>query len=668
MDIDKKIQSLISEMSIEEKVSQLTNSSAGISRLNIRKYDWWNESLHGVARAGIATVFPQAIGLAAMWDDDLLSEIAQTISIEARAKYNKAQAEGNFGRYYGLTFWSPNINIFRDPRWGRGQETYGEDPYLTSRLGVAYIKALQNNGAKHLRATACAKHFAVHSGPEDVRHGYNVNVSNKDLFETYLPAFEACVKEAKVESVMGAYNALNGIPCCCNKYLLKDILRDKWGFGGHVVSDCGAIFDIYTKHKYTKSHKESASVAVSNGCDLNCGDVYKHLVDAYEEDLIDEDQIDEALFNTIKAKFKLGMFDESTQYDDIDYSVVACDKHKELSLRASRESVVMLKNDGLLPLDIKKINSIAVIGVNADNKNVLLGNYNGTPSEYYTVLDGIKNYTDNKIVVEYAQGCKFFKRSRRLLKEAIKTAEKSDVAIVCLGLDASYEGEEGDANNPYCAGDRKNIEIIDAQMELLKEVCKVNDRVIVLMFCGGAVAFGEAKEISNAIFHCWYPGEMGGKAIAQLIFGDYSPSGRLPVTFYSSTNQLPDFNDYSMNKRTYRYFDGNVDYPFGFGLSYSEFEYSELTKKKIGDNVIVTLTVKNNGLFEAKEVVRLFKSEKGGKNQPIKSLIRFEKVNLKPGEKKVIEFVLNVEDFSHINDFGEKEYLQSEQFDIFYEK
>lgn len=665
---DSRIYELIKNMTLEEKISQLTNSAAAIGRLGIDKYDWWNEALHGVARAGTATVFPQAIALAAMWDDELLFNIAEVISVEARAKYNKAVKDGRHERYYGLTFWSPNINIFRDPRWGRGQETYGEDPYLTSRLGVAFIKGLQNNGAKHLRTAACAKHLAVHSGPEDTRHGYNVNVTKKDLYETYLPAFEASVKEGKVEAVMGAYNAVNGIPCCCNSYLLNDVLRGKWGFDGHVVSDCGAIRDIKKHHRYTDSHTESAAVSIRNGCDLNCGDIYKHLIDAYEEDLITEEDIDKALYHTLKTRFKLGMFDESTEYDNIDYSVVACDKHRELSLRASRESIVMLKNDGLLPLKKDEIRSVAVIGVNGDSKEVLLGNYNGFPLEYHTVFKGLSDYLGEDATVSYEQGCKFFKKKRGLMKKAVSLAEKSDIAVVCLGLDASYEGEEGDANNPYCAGDRKTIEIIDAQLELLRAVREVNDKVILLMFCGGAVAFGEAKELSNAVFNCWYPGEMGGKAIAELLFGEYSPSGKLPVTIYSSTNDLPDFNDYSMKNRTYRYFEGTPEYPFGFGLSYTKFEYGELRREETDGKVKFSVTIKNTGNFDGKEVVKLFKAEKNAVGQPLKSLARFKKINLAKGEEMNVEFILTDEDFTHINENGEKEYLSADNFEIFIEE
>lgn len=662
-----KTTELISKMTLEEKISQLTNSAAAISRLNINKYDWWNESLHGVARAGTATVFPQAIGLAAMWNEKLLFEIAETISVEGRAKYNKAQREKNYERYYGLTFWSPNINIFRDPRWGRGQETYGEDPYLTSRLGLAFIKGLQNDKSEHIRAAACAKHFAVHSGPEESRHGYNVNVSEKDLRETYLYAFEKCVREGKPEAVMGAYNAVNGVPSCCSKRLLNDILRDEWDFEGHVVSDCGAIHDISKKHHYADGYSGAAAVALKNGCDLNCGSVYEHLVDAYEEDLVTQEDIDRALFRTMRTRVKLGMF-EKTEYDDIGEEVIACDKHRELSLRAARESIVMLKNNGLLPLCREDISSVAVVGMNGDSKSVLLGNYFGFPLEYHTVFKGLTDYSAGSFRVEYEKGCDFFKRKAMKLKRAVHLCEKSDVAVVCLGLDATYEGEEGDANNPYCAGDRKTIEIIDCQLELLREVRRVCKKVILLMFCGGAVAYGEALGLADAVFHCWYPGEMGGKAIAQLIFGDYSPCGRLPVTFYKSTQQLPDYDDYSMKNRTYRYFGGETEFPFGFGLSYTKFDYGETKTEKVGDKLMVSVSVRNVGDFDGCETIRLFRSERNGINQPIKSLVRFEKIHLRKGEEEEIRFSLDSEDFYHISESGENEHLSPDSFDFFVEK
>lgn len=667
-DLEKTVRGMMKRMTVEEKVSQLTNSASAILRLGIKRYDWWNEALHGVARAGIATVFPQAIGLAAMWDEKLLFEVAEAISDEARAKYNKAQSEGNYERYYGLTFWSPNVNIFRDPRWGRGQETYGEDPYLSSKLGVAFVKGLQNSSGEHLKTAACAKHYAVHSGPENIRHGFNAEVSKKDLFETYLPAFEACVKEGKVEAVMGAYNAVNGVPSCCNHYLLNDILREKWGFDGHVVSDCGAIHDISEYHHYAEDYKHSAALSVKNGCDLNCGEVYRHLIDAYEEDLITEEEIDAALYRTLKTRAKLGMFQEKTEYDNIPYSVVACKKHKELTLKAARESLVMLKNDGLLPLDRAKIKSVAIIGANGNSEEVLLGNYFGYPTEFSTVFSGFSDYLGDDAAVEYAQGCGYFERDEKLLGEAVKLAGRSDAAVVCLGLNASFEGEEGDANNPYCAGDRKRIEIIEPQLELLRRVSEVNKNVILLMFCGGAVAYGEAIDLSNAIFHCWYPGEAGGKAIAQVVFGDSSPCGKLPVTFYKSTDDLPDFTDYSMKNRTYRYFGGKMEFPFGFGLSYAAFEYKNISFEKRGDRVCASVEIRNTGSCGGAEVVQLYKSEKGAVNQPIKSLVRFKKIYLEPGEAAKVDFLICGDDFSHINENGERDSLRADDFELYFLK
>lgn len=664
--LNKRADEIISQMTIEEKVSQLTNSAAGISRLSIKKYDWWNEALHGVARAGEATVFPQAIGMAAMWNPDFMREIGEAVSDEARAKYNKAQKEGNTERYFGLTFWSPNVNIFRDPRWGRGQETYGEDPYLTSRLGVAYIEGLQNNTGEHLKTAACAKHFAVHSGPESIRVEFDAKVSKKDMYETYLPAFEACVKEGHVEAVMGAYNRLNGVPCCCNKELLTDILRGKWGFGGHVVSDCGAIQYIHDHHRYTEDHEHSAAIAVKNGCDLNCGSVYSLLVDAYEKDLITEEEIDTALRHTLKTRIKLGMLGDRTEYDSIPYSVVACKKHKDMANEAARQSLVLLKNN-ILPLKKEDVSSVAVIGPNADSKTVLLGNYNGTPTEYHTVFKGFTDLLKDTVKVSCAKGSGFFNRDESLLREAVSLAAESDIAVLCMGLDAMMEGEDGEVSEDYAAGDRRNIEMPAAQAELIEEICKVNNKVILLAFCGGAVAFGKANELAQAIIHCWYPGEFGGKAIAEAVFGEYSPSGKLPVTFYESTSQLPDFSDYSMKNRTYKYFTGRPAYPFGFGLSYTSFKYSEPVITKAEGGIIYSVQIKNTGEYDAYETVKLYKSEINAVEQPVKSLAAFKKLFIEKGETESVEFFLGEETFSHIDENGEKEYLPSGKFNLFTE-
>ncbi len=666
LSLEERIGALIAEMTVEEKVSQLTDSVAALSRLGVDNYNWWNEALHGVARAGTATVFPQAIGLAAMWNAPLLGEVASAISDEARAKFNKAQKEGNRNRYYGLTFWSPNINIFRDPRWGRGQETYGEDPYLTSRLGVAFVRGIQEGDGVHMKAAACAKHYAAHSGPEGIRHGFNSEVSEKDLFETYLPAFEACVMEGKVEAVMGAYNAVNGIPCCCNERLLSGILRDWWGFSGHVVSDCGATYDIAVSHKYAEDLTHAAAVSLKNGCDLDCGRVYEALTDAYEEDLITEEDLDRALRRTLRARFKLGMFDKTTSYDSIGIDAVASYEHKTLCLEAARQSLVLLKNDGLLPLSPDKIKTVAVIGPNGDSKEALLGNYNGLPTQFSTVYSGFCELlgTEN---VRYAKGCNFFGRDQdELLYNAVSVAGECDVAVVCLGLDASFEGEQGDANNPYCAGDRASIELPAPQLRLLDKVCAVAKRVIVAVFSGGLFNLGPADEKANAVFQAWYPGELGGRALAEAVFGVYSPSGRLPLTAYASDKDLMPFEDYSMKNRTYRYFEGKPLYPFGFGLSYTTFEYGTPRITEKDGTVTISTTVKNVGAFDGYEVIQLYKSEKNGVNQPLRALCRCTKIYLKRKESVEVVFTLHADDFSHINEKGEREALSPEDFTLFF--
>ncbi|MCH5198412.1 MAG: glycoside hydrolase family 3 C-terminal domain-containing protein [Oscillospiraceae bacterium] len=667
MDKNEKLKNIIDNLTVPEKVSQLTNSAAAISRFSIKKYDWWNEALHGVARAGNATVFPQAIGLAAAFNEELLGKIAAAISDEARAKYNDAQKREDFSRYYGLTFWSPNINIFRDPRWGRGQETYGEDPYLTSRLGVSFIKNLQQKKDGRVKAAACAKHFAVHSGPEGERHGFNAEVGEKDLRETYLPAFEAAVKEAGVEAVMGAYNAVNGEPCCCNKYLLKDILRDEWGFSGHVVSDCGAIYDISENHKFAPDKPSAAAVALKNGCDLNCGEVYEKLIDAYEQDMITEKDLDIALYHTLGTRDRLGMLGDKTEYDDIPMSVVACEEHKKLSLQAAMESFVLLKNDGILPLNKAEVKKIAVLGPNANCIEVLLGNYYGYPTEYSTVFEGIKEYLGENCEVVTARGCSYFNTHEDDFDAAFSLAKDADAVILCMGLNADYEGEQGDANNPYAAGDRLSIELPDMQVWFINKVFEQNKNTVLLNFSGGAFSFGRVDASARAIMQCWYPGEQGGRAIAKTLFGEYSPSGKLPVTFYETTDDLPDFSDYSMKNRTYRYFTGEPAYPFGFGLSYTSFIYSA-PQITYGENFVkIKVSVKNTGAFNGAEVIKLFRSEiNAPENQPIKSLIRFKKIDLKAGQSREVEFAIPAAESYRINDDGKKEYLALNAFEYFF--
>ncbi|NLN41329.1 MAG: glycoside hydrolase family 3 protein, partial [Clostridiales bacterium] len=574
---EKRARELVEQMTIEERASQLRYNAPAIERLNIPAYNWWNEALHGVARAGTATMFPQAIGLAAMFDDEFLQKIADIIATEGRAKYNEAVKHGDHDIYKGLTFWSPNVNIFRDPRWGRGHETYGEDPYLSGRLGVAFINGLQGDG-KYLKSAACAKHFAVHSGPEAVRHEFNAEATAKDMWETYLPAFEECVVEAKVESVMGAYNRTNGEPCCGSYTLLRDILREKWQFEGHVVSDCWAIRDFHTRHFVTSTAPESVALALKAGCDLNCGNMYLHVLQALQENLITEEDITRAAIRLFTTRIKLGMFDDDCEYDNIPYSVVDSKEHNEVALEAARKSLVLLKNDGILPLDKSKIKSIGVIGPNANSRLALKGNYYGTPSRYITFLEGIQDYLeDEDIRIYYSEGCHLHKDKveplalkHDRLSEALTVAEHSDVVILCLGLDETLEGEEGDTGNHAASGDKLDLNLPEVQQMLLEKVVAVGKPTILLLATGSAMSINFADEHCNAIIQTWYPGARGGKAVAECLFGEFSPAGKLPVTFYKSLEGLPEFTDYSMKGRTYRYMETEPLYPFGYGLTYSK--------------------------------------------------------------------------------------------------
>ncbi|HHW47923.1 MAG TPA: glycoside hydrolase family 3 protein [Clostridiaceae bacterium] len=679
LSFEERAKDLVSRMTLEEKVSQMIYNSPAIPRLGIPSYNWWNEALHGVARAGTATMFPQAIGLAATFDENLVYKVAEVISTEARAKFHEFQRKNDHGIYKGLTFWSPNINIFRDPRWGRGQETYGEDPYLTGRLGVAFIKGIQGNDEKYLKAAACAKHFAVHSGPESERHSFNAVVSKKDLRETYLSAFSECVKEAKVEAVMGAYNRVNGEPCCGSETLLKKILREEWGFKGHVVSDCWAICDFHQHHKVTDSPHESAALALKNGCDLNCGNTYPKLLLAYKEGLITEEMIDEAVTRLMVTRMKLGLFDDPSKvpYTSIPFEVCDCDEHRKLALEASKKSLVLLKNqNNILPLDRNKIKSIAVIGPNADSISVLKGNYYGTASRYITVLEGIHEAVNERTRVYYAEGCHLYKdkvqglaEPKDRFAEAISAAERADVVIMCLGLDPGIEGEEGDASNEYSNGDKKDLNLPGLQQELLEAVHAVGKPVILVLLSGSALAVSWADENIPAIIQAWYPGAEGGRAVAGLIFGDFCPSGKLPVTFYRTTEELPDFRDYSMKNRTYRYMQNEALYPFGYGLSYTKFEYGEIKissdRINAGDNIECTVTVKNAGNWEAEETVQLYlRDVEASVEVPRWQLRGVRKVTLKPGEEKEASFLLTPKDMSLIDNDG-KRILEPGVFEVF---
>jgi len=811
--IDKRVDDLVSRMTLDEKISQMVNQAPAIERLGIPEYNWWSEGLHGVARAGLATVFPQAIGLGATWDRNLMFRVSTAIGDEARAKHHEFARKGKRFIYQGLTLWSPNINIFRDPRWGRGQETYGEDPFLTGRLAVEFIKGLQGNDSVYFKTIATVKHFAVHSGPEIDRHTFNAVTGNKDLYETYLPQFEVGIREGGAYSLMCAYNRYNGEACCTNGKLLDDILRKDWAFSGFVVSDCDGIVDIYKNHKQVETPAEAAALAVKSGTDLECGKVYLNLKEAVEKKLISEKEIDVSVKRLFKARFKLGMFDppEMVKYANIPYSIVDNKEHRELALEASRKSIVLLKNENnTLPLK-KDIKTLAVIGPNADEWLMLLGNYNGVPADPITPLRGIREKLKNTNVL-YAQGCELAKgmptyktipagslfngsspglkaqyfnnidfsagplfeqtdvevdknwsdkaprsdmdddnfsvrwvgelvpdktalyqigfvstcktrlylddslvaktiyhfrdeygdprlrkspvmkleagRKYKIVLEAVDTyadaqvqlvwtrpqpdlkleaidiAKRADAIVMFMGLTARMEGEEMDIKiDGFSAGDRTRIDLPDTQQDLIKSIHALGKPVILVLLNGSALAVNwEAKNIP-AIVEAWYPGQAGGQAIADVLFGDYNPSGRLPVTFYKSTEDLPSFKEYSLVGQTYRYFKGEPLYPFGFGLSYTTFEYSDLSvnsPQNGGDSLRLTVKVKNRGQMKGDEVVQVYIS--GGKG-PIRSLAGFRRVTLTPEETKQVSIALSPSSFSSVDENGHHA-IQAAQYQI----
>lgn len=677
LSFEERAEALVSEMTLEEKVYQTLHGAPSIDRLDVKAYNYWNEALHGVARAGTATVFPQAIGLAATFDEDFLEEVAVAVSDEGRAKFNAQQKYGDYDIYKGLTFWSPNVNIFRDPRWGRGHETFGEDPYLTSRLGVRFIEGMQGKDEVYMKVAACAKHFAVHSGPEDERHSFNAVVSEQDLRETYLPAFKACVKEAGVEVVMGAYNRTNDEPCCGSKRLLEDILRGEWEFEGHVTSDCWAIKDFHEFHMVTSTPVESVALAMNRGCDLNCGNIYGNLLKAVKDGLVKEETITKAVTRLFTTRMKLGLFDpqEKVPFYAIDYRVVDCEEHRQLNEKAARKSVVLLKNENkLLPLDSSKYKTIGVIGPNANNRKALVGNYEGTASEYITVLEGIQDAVGEDVRVLYSQGCHLCKDRMQGLAEANDrmsevraVADASDLIVACMGLDASLEGEEGDEGNEFASGDKPNLNLPGLQEEVLKELAKTGKPVVLVLLSGSALAVTFAEQNIPAIVQGWYPGARGGKAIADILFGKASPEGKLPVTFYRTTEELPDFKDYSMKDRTYRYMNQEALYPFGFGLSYTDFEITQtsLSSEMIeaGGQIAVHTSIKNVGSCEGAETVQVYVHAcvEGAPHYQLKAL---KKVVLKPGEEREVELILKDGDFGLYNTEGVK-ILNACEYEIF---
>ena len=679
MNTEERIKNLISKMTLEEKVSQLSYESPEIKRLNIPEYNWWNECLHGVARAGLATVFPQAIGMAATFDEDLIRTVAEAISDEARAKYNEAVKKGNRSQYYGLTFWTPNINIFRDQRWGRGQETYGEDPCLTGRIGTAFVKGLQGDDPEHLKTAACAKHYAVHSGPEKMRHVFDARISKKDLFETYLPAFRLLVENG-VESVMGAYNRLFGEPCCGSYFLLKEILRDKWGFKGHVVSDCWAIKDFHEHHKVCETPEESAALALNAGCDLNCGCIFPYLVTSFKKGLVTEEAIDTALTRVLRTRFRLGMFDEPDQdkYRHLGNDIINCEKHRRLALETARKSIVLLKNENnLLPLD-DSARTILMIGPGAANPHTLIGNYYGISSRLVTILEGTaeKIKTRPAISFEYRLGSLMyepnhqsnfaFDGSARGSESPIPGLGAADTVIAVYGLDGAFEGEEGEAIASDANGDRVNIELPPWQLKFLRRLKNSGKKIILILTGGSAIAF--PPDIADAILFAWYPGEEGGNAVADIIFGDVCPSGKLPVTFPVSTAQLPPYEDYSMKGRTYRYMEEKPLFPFGFGLSYTTFRFDSLEVSSMEVSagqerqktfVKARAAVTNTGKRDAEEVVQFYVSRDGaGNDEPTVSLKGFCRVNIPAGKTVWAEAELPSSAFETINAEGESVLLQ----------
>ena len=620
-----RAKTLVAQMTLEEKISQMQHAAPAIERLGIPAYNWWNEALHGYARSGTATVFPQAIGMAASFNSELLHRVGEVISTEARAKYNEYKTFGDTDIYQGLTCWSPNINIFRDPRWGRGHETYGEDPYLTGRMGVAFVTGMQGEG-KYRRVDATLKHFAAHSGPEAQRHGFDAVVSEEDMQNTYLWAFQYCIDHADPAAVMGAYNRTNGEPCCASKTLLRDTLYGKMGFEGYVVSDCGAICDIDAHHQSTANRAESAALAVRNGCALNCGFAYSFLKEAVEKGLLDECYIDEAVTRLFAARYRLGMFDDDCEYDTIPYDVVSCEEHRALNRQMAQESIVLLKNEGILPLS--KTARVAVIGPNADSRDVLLANYNGTPDSYVTLLAGIREACRGRVT--YAKGAHLYDEHPNseqgiTIREAVIAARQSDVVVMCMGLDAVLEGEEGTANTHGLAvGDRATLDLPKSQQALFDAIKAEGKPIVFVNVSGSCVGLADAKENCAAVLQVFYPGAEGGRALADILFGDVSPSGRLPVTFYRGVEDLPDFADYSMQNRTYRYFSGTPVFAFGEGLTYSDIREDWIDDK--------TVELTNAGDVDTAYAVLRYAPT------PDRHLIGFEKVFLRAGEQKTVVF------------------------------
>lgn len=662
---DVRVKDLISSLTLDEKVGLMSHSAKGVSRLDIPAYNYWSEALHGVGRNGRATVFPQVIGLSATWDRELIRSVGSAIGDEARAKYHAAlKRNGYTQQYQGLTFWSPNVNLFRDPRWGRGQETWGEDPFFAGEMAAEFVMGVQGDHPKYLKAAACAKHFAVHSGPEKDRHHFNAICNSRELYDSYLPAFKKLVIDAKVEAIMGAYNRTLGEPCCASQLLLVDILRDEWGFEGHVVSDCGALDDFHNNHKITADAAESAALALEKGCDLgcdmSCDAVFDEIPEAIERGLITEADLDRALARTLGTRFKLGMFDppEDVPYSSISMDVVAGPEHRQLAYQAAAESVVLLKNkNNLLPIK-PETKKIFLTGPSATSIEVLLGNYYGFNNEMSTILEGITGRIPEGMGMEYHPGA-LLKHPNEIERSwANHMCQEAELTIACVGLSPLLEGEEGESLLTPLNGDRENISLPNSQVEYIKQLAIHGAKIVLVVTGGSPIALGEIENMVDAIIFIWYPGMEGGKAVADVLFGDISPAGKLPLTFPKSIDQLPPFEDYSMDGRTYRYMMEEPLYPFGFGLSYSQFEYSELTVEKpeieAGENLNLSVKVKNSGKHTAAEVVQYYLSDLDASNTvPLHHLIGFERLTLEPDESRTLQFTLTTEMLSFFDREGE---------------
>jgi beta-glucosidase len=648
--IDERSQDLVARMTLDEKISLLGYNSAAIPRLGIPAYNWWNEALHGVARAGTATIFPQSIGLAATFNDELVAEVANVISTEARAKYNLAIAKDRHLQYMGLTFWSPNINIFRDPRWGRGHETYGEDPYLTSQMGIAFVRGMQGNDPLHLKTAATAKHFAVHSGPEGERDKFDAIVDEKDLRETYLYAFQKLVG-AGVESVMSAYNSINGVPSSINAKLLDTILRKEWGFKGHVVTDCGALDGVFESHHAINSNVATAAAAIKAGINLDCSSILqKDVKMAIEQKLITEKEMDASLVKLLKTQFKLGFYDNplTNPFSKFNKDSIHNIAHIELTKKAAEQSIVLLKNkNNLLPFAKDKYESIMIVGPNATSYDALIGNYHGLSNKAVNFVEGITNAMDPATRIEYDLGCDY---NDSVHFGGIWAAGNAKLTIAVMGLSPVLEGEAGDAFLSKSGGDKTNINLPESEIVYLRKLREsVKTPIIVVITAGSNVDVTSIEPYADAILYAWYPGEQGGNALANILLGKVSPSGRLPITFYKSVSDLPDYKNYAMKGRTYRYYNGDVVYPFGYGLSYSTFEYAktqiEKTKYNSQDTITVSTTISNTGSMDAAEVVQLYIEYPNLERMPLKELKYFKRIEIKKRSSENVKMNIPVSEF-----------------------